>query len=455
MLAFSFFVTILMSIIWLAGFGFYVMIHLPNLDFVSLSLVDAVLYMVGGLLPLFILWFWWGKVCAWRHEAMLQKQFNLLSRQIQQNQEYSDVIARILLKNGQRQSHTYALGKIEMYIGEMNEILSDILERCGFVDEKMLFSLWKNVGFGNRWGFAKTIVNLYNNDADFENKLVAKAQENGILSGSITEFCARYTRLLGLLKEHDEENILQDVIETGAFGKVFSIFALVVRKLHGQADVETDNNIAGKEMQSTNGKKTEEKDKKSNLKSKPDASSHKQSKVKQKSMWSKIFDKHKNEEEYIARNDPLTIALERSFGGDSMPSSASEELREVKKDFSAVPDIVLPEQTNSPEPIIKPQDTVDIETSELKFLLSDSAEINEPYFSEDIDPKTDDNSVYVEIEPTTEEKPEKFEASSFSASEASDNPFAFSNTEEVLKDLQKEWGSISPNTEKKETEVNE
>ena len=138
MLAFSFFIAFATSVAWLFCFGFYVNMRIPDFDFMAMGPSEIVLYMLVALFPLFILWSLWGKFCSWHHESMLQKQFALLSKQIHQNQEYSDVIARILLKNGQQQSHVYALGKIELYIGEMNEILADILGRYGFVDEKNL-----------------------------------------------------------------------------------------------------------------------------------------------------------------------------------------------------------------------------------------------------------------------------------------------------------------------------
>ena len=487
-LAFSFFVAVAISIAWLFGWGFYINLHFPDLNFMALSLNDAALYIIATLLPLFVMWSLWGHLRGWKHELMLQKEFALLSKQIHQNQEYSDVIARILLKNGQQQSHVYALGKIEMYIGEMNEILADILERCNLIGEKSISSLWKNVGYGNRWGFAKAFVDLYNNDADFENKLVTMARNNGILAGSITEFCARYNRLSGLLKEHDEENILQDVIETGAFGKVFSIFASAVRKMHEQEEEQKITAVAEEkpEEQKVSAEEKSEKSEKKNKKSKTKAEKPQKQK-KHRSMWSKLFGGRKDDEEYSARTDPLTIALERSFGEGDSPSEPvveekSENIEAEKSAPEPEPEEVKPEEVElektepeDAEPIVvEDKKKSEIETSELKFLLSDE-DISEDDLEEDEDLEKDsEDTSFAKVESVNDETsndlPEKEPVAEKSeenlqeedaapqteeGGEAGSNKFAFSSTDEVLKDLQKEWDKLTKSGTEKEKASNE
>ena len=241
MLTFSFFTAVFATIVWLISAVFYISARLVSVDLTAISLMDMSLYVVIVFLPLLTLWSIWGKFYNLRHEAGLQKQFTLLSLQINQNQEYIDAAARILLKGTQQQAHVFALGKIELYISEMNEILADILQRYHLLSEEKLRAVWNLARLGNRWGFAKALVDLRNNTADFDKKLAKAAQEQSLLAGSLKEFCARYTRLLGLLKDHDEENILQDIIETGVFGKVFAFFAPITRNLNNKNYVEEKN----------------------------------------------------------------------------------------------------------------------------------------------------------------------------------------------------------------------
>lgn len=239
MLTFSFFATMFISIMWLVYVGIYLSIRLAGIDLTSLGLVDTALYTAIIFLPLAVFWSIWGRFYNLSHEKKLQKQLNILSSQLTQNREYSDVMARIMLKNCQQQVHAFALSKVDLYISEMNEILSDVLQRYEFLDKTYYSTVIRTVAQGNRWGFAKAVVDLYNKDSEFEKKLTKSARSHPLLAGSITEFCANYTRLLRLLKDHDEDNILQDIIETGALGKVFALFAAVVRNLH-EPEIEAD-----------------------------------------------------------------------------------------------------------------------------------------------------------------------------------------------------------------------
>lgn len=430
MLVLSFFATVFISILWLVFGGFYISARFAGTDFYTLGLNDAALCAVLLLLPLFVLWMIWGRFCGLRHETALQKQFLLLSSQIRQSQEYSDIIARLLLKESQLQAHAYAMGKIDLYIGEMNEILSDILRRYRLLNEEEMREVWATVRLGNRWGFAKAFVDLHNAENGFEDKLSAAAGEQTLLAGSLTEFCARYTRLLGLLKKHDEENILQDIIETGAFGRVFAIFAPIVRRLYEKepekektpapeavsdeivlsederffkdeyADEEPENDS---EPGLFDNMETEEEERSDDKDGEP--------KPTVKSFWSRLLGIHDEEDDAPKRPDPLTIALERSFG-------TPEETKPEEKEVTELSVTVENRQKDEPVP---PAET-------------NSVAENEPLESAPVTDETvsaaDENNAPAPAEP---------------AKHFASKRFAFANTDKTIKNLQKEWEEMKKN----------
>lgn len=75
------------------------------------------------------------------------------------------------------------------------------------------------------------MISLQNGSVDFENRLYRAAVRENLLRGTVNEFCARYARLLELLKMHDQEKIFLPVIETGALGKAFAILAPLADRL--------------------------------------------------------------------------------------------------------------------------------------------------------------------------------------------------------------------------------
>ncbi len=323
MLTFSFFATVFISIMWLIYVSIYLSIRLAGIDLTSLGLVDTALYTAIIFLPLAILWSIWGRFYNLSHEKKLQKQLDAISAQLNQNREYSDVMARILLKNCQQQVHSFALSKVDLYISEMNEILSDVLQRYEFLDKTYYSTVIRTVAQGNRWGFAKAVVDLYNKDADFEKKLTKSARSHPLLAGSITEFCANYTRLLRLLKDHDEDNILQDIIETGALGKVFAVFASVVRNLH---EPEIEEEVVGTQAYRDEGPELSEEERffkdeasDNNTSLSPDVPSDNQKRPNLlKRIVARFMPTTEEPEEEKERFDPFSIALERSFGDEQM-----------------------------------------------------------------------------------------------------------------------------------------
>ena len=116
----------------------------------------------------------------------------------------------------------------------------------------------------------------------------------------------------------------------------------------------------------------------------------------------------------------------------------------------------------------------EIETSELKFLLSDE-DISEDDLEEDEDLEKDsEDTSFAKVESVNDEtsndlpekepvaeKPEEnlqeedTTPQTEDGGEAGSNKFAFSSTDEVLKDLQKEWDKLTKSGTEKEKASNE
>lgn len=401
MLTFSFFATVFVSIMWLIYVSIYLSVRLAGIDIISLSLTDTAIYTAVIFLPLSVLWSIWGRFYNLSHEKKLQKQLHMLSAQLTQNQEYSDVIARILLKNNQQQIHSFALSKVDLYISEMNEILSDVLQRYEFLDKTYYSTVIRTVAQGNRWGFAKAVVDLYNKDPDFGKKLTKSARSQPLLAGSITEFCANYTRLLRLLKDHDEDNILQEIIETGALGKVFAVFAPVVRSLH-EPEVKKEapeiRVIRDEGPELCDDERFFKDDNLSVSDDEPEDSPVKASVLHRrptvfKKIINRIIPSHEDADEGKENPDAFTMALERSFSNKGILEQAPSFL---SQSWSG----------NEPE-----ENTL--------FVSPEPEERREPISSI--------------LSRTIEENPENYD------SEPKAPRFTFDSTNKTIKNLQKEW----------------
>lgn len=308
MLTLSFFTAVFSSILWLIYSFFYLSVQLAGNSFETLNLIDMSISMFIVFTPLFVIWFFWEKFRNFNNQKRLNKQIAILSSQISQNQEYTEAIARILLQTSEQQKHSVAMQQINFYISEMNEILVDILQRYDLLPEKDIYNTWKTVGLGNRWGFAKAFADLQNNSFVFQNQLLEKAKFQPLLLSSLKEFCARYTRLLNLLTKHDVENILQETVESGAFGRVFVMFSNIINNQNNipseKQDIypDSDSSLSATSSYADNENTfvAEERGK--------------QGFHPVKKIWEKFHKSPEAELEDKILPDSLSLALERSFG---------------------------------------------------------------------------------------------------------------------------------------------
>ncbi len=239
MLTFCFFTAVFLSISWLMYMGTYIYSHLNGVSLSALGLTDLAVYTLLAVVPLFVIWMVWNAFYRFRHEKNLQRQFKNIEAQIKQNQEFFEMAARMLWQARQSGENHFVLSQTELFVNELNSLLADMLQRYNFISDSEAARLWSTTEKGNKWSFAKALISLQNGSVDFDNRLYRAALRENLLRGTINEFCARYARLLDLLKSHDREKMFLSVIETGALGKAFAILAPLADRLQQNTAAET------------------------------------------------------------------------------------------------------------------------------------------------------------------------------------------------------------------------
>lgn len=448
-LAFAFFAVVFATFTWLIYIFGYVSDKLGGAALSQLGLLDFSIYTAIAVLPILILWMIFGYVNQYLNFNQVSKHTKLLFQQMKKNLDYTDLLARILLEAEQEIKNSFILNKFELFIADMNELLAETIQRGSLASPEQIDRLWHKVRDGGKWAFGKVIIEVSANQPNFGPRLVAKANSDTVLGGTILEFCARYQNLLALLEKHDKEKVFLSVIETGVYGKVYSILAPLgeqVRKaridLSEESGVKTfkapvaDTPVAEKhfrksapELMQENTQNDESEDN-TTLSNFTDNSQQGSSETPHKKLFNifnpfkarSFFEKNDSLDEDMAadiKKDPFSIALERSFGSNSdtdahtaklEPDFSMTEEKDDKDDFR----IHHFEDTNNdegmPAPVISArQDNPDFQTSATK-----------------------------EDKPLFDTRPSRFET---------ENGIGFNNTQKALNSLKKEWQELKNSQE--------
>ncbi len=433
MLIFSFFVAGFVSFGWVMYMTSFLSIKLVGVSIASLGLMDLAIYTALVVLPILVVWTIWGQIFQLINYKNSQKQMLKLFSHIKQNSEYSDIIARILVQKTNNSSNEFVINKIDFFVSEMNESLFDILQRHKLVAQEELDKIWIGVEKGNKWGFAKTVIELNNNDNDFEKKLCSAATKNQIITGAIREFCSRYTRLINLLKTHDKEKIYLDVIETGAFGRVFAIFAPMVDNLQkssytkiepkAEKTQEALDNLVVKDLEAQIEVVIEPRIEKAEEKIVAVVEQ------KESTEEAKEESKEENKEEVVIKEEGFFATIEKKLEEEKITKPKKSKNKKKKAFLPKIPKLGDIISKNKEVNEIEPQYGIDSFSMALERSfgkLSDADKI-----------KNDEDS-----------------------SKPTNDKFAFASTEKTLKNLQKEWEEIKqldkkPDEENKEKDKEE
>lgn len=239
MLAFAFFIAVFSSLMWLIYMFNYLYDKLAGVTFSSLGLADLSIYVALIILPILVLWMVFGYINQFMSFRTLNNNMYSLFKQMKKNQDYTDLVSRILLEAEQEIKDGFILNKFDLLIADMNELLAEIIQRAMLASPEQIERLWLKVQNGGKWAFGKVIIEVSQHQSEFGGRIIRKAQTDKVLAGTILEFCARYQSMLTLLEKHDKERVFLTMLETGVYGKVYSILAPLADDIRRGRDVNT------------------------------------------------------------------------------------------------------------------------------------------------------------------------------------------------------------------------
>lgn len=222
---FAFFMAVFTSASWLIYAFMFVRAKLEAVSLWEQSPEVMLLMLSVIFLPMLTIWMVFGYINQFiGSRSMNRKQTELLT-QLQKNQDYTDLVVRVMLDAEHEIKDGFVINKFDVLINDMNEALSEIIQRCNIASSAQLDVLWGRVGRGERWALGKAVVEAGKNQNTFEAWVREKVNRDKVFRGSLLEFCSRYQNLLQLLEKHDRDRIFLSMIEKGVLGKVYSLIA--------------------------------------------------------------------------------------------------------------------------------------------------------------------------------------------------------------------------------------
>ncbi len=146
MLAIAFFISVFSTVTWLIYTFMYISEKLHGISFNSLGLVDLSVYTALVLLPILVLWMVFGYINQYISTNAFNKNLFSLFKQMKKNQDYTDLIARIMLESEQEIKDGFILGKFDLFVADMNELIAEIIHRSSIASPEQIERLWA------RWG---------------------------------------------------------------------------------------------------------------------------------------------------------------------------------------------------------------------------------------------------------------------------------------------------------------
>ena len=225
MLFFSFVSAVFSSVVWLIYSIMFVHTRLADAHLLEQDSSTMLIMLSIVVLPILVIWMVFGYLNQFlTNRETLRKNSELLT-QLQKNQDYTDLVVRVMLDAEHEIKDGFILNKFDVFIADMNETLSEIIQRCNIASSAQLDLLWQRVRRGEKWSLGKAILDASKNQSTFDAWVREKAERDKVFRGSLLEFCSRYQNLLQMLEKHDRDRIFLSMIESGVYGKVYSIIA--------------------------------------------------------------------------------------------------------------------------------------------------------------------------------------------------------------------------------------
>ena len=416
MLSIAFFFSVFISVVW----AFYALSNATGGDVNHFVVTAAVVF-----LPIIIVWLVFGYIYQYISTSVLNKNMYSLFKQMKKNQETAEVIARALIEAKEESKNNTVISKFDIFISDMNELLSDIIKRSELVSDEQIDALWVKVKNGGKWAFGKVIIELAQKQPNLPNKLLQKALAEPVLGGTILEFCSRYQSLINALEKHDNERLFLNMVETGVLGKVFTLLAHPADSIRQNRDLT----LVRRQINETDYAEMAVEDEflapaaeNHTEKTKP------QEKISENARRLFINTFRKKENQEPEAKDPLTEAFAKSFG--VIEKNEEETDRQIP---SLSSENILGEEETSDGQIFDEADEkenqkdLEKEDKQQEETVSSMPEIiisrEEPLFEQNYEEDTEPH--FEKEEPRSKITPEL--------------TAGFQNTQEKLEDIRKEW----------------
>jgi len=355
MLVFSFFAAVFSSLSWLIYGVMFVNSRLAVERLWEQNPENMLLYLVVVFLPVLIIWLVFGFINQFLFNRGMNLKQNELLQQLQKNQDYTDLVVRVMLDAEHEIKDGFVINKFDTFIADMNESLSEIIQRCNIASSAQLDQLWQRVKRGEKWALGKAIIDAGKSQSTFNAWVREKVGRDKVFRGTLLEFCSRYQNLLQLLEKHDRDRIFLQIIETGVFGKVYSIIAPLSEGVTDSVISEKDKIIVSasapaKDYASVLKMATMQEPEAGNtiVNVDKDDKDEENEEIKHPSLFARLNPFRHREREAVDtehEQDPFFRALHNSFQGENHEVSFSEEKNEPE-----MPAISLSETEITTEP---------------------------------------------------------------------------------------------------------
>ena len=225
MLMFCFFMAVFSSTSWLIYALMFIDSKLAEARLWEQNVEQLLLMLAVVFIPIFSIWMIFGFINQFLSNKNFNFKQNEILKQLQKNQDYTDLVVRVMLDAEHEIKDGFVLNKFDLFVSDMNEALSEIIQRCNIASSSQLEQLWQRVKRGERWVLGKAILDASKSQSTFDAWVREKVNRDKVFRGTLLEFCSRYQNLLQLLEKHDRDRIFLRIIESGVFGKVYSIIA--------------------------------------------------------------------------------------------------------------------------------------------------------------------------------------------------------------------------------------
>ena len=223
--------SVAVSLLWLGGVGFYVFAKIGFAQLFGLPVPEIAMIAATAFAPLAALWLVTGLLY---NGLTLKKQgntINLLLAQTRRSADHAEAMVRTLMEAQVQTRSATVLRNADLFINELNDLLSDILVRFGLLQPAHTELVWQRVGDGNRWAFCKVLLLNADNSPHFKEDLKNQLMRDEILSNAVRTFCHRFEQMFTMLERHDIEHYLTKIFEEGALGRVYLRFVEACREI--------------------------------------------------------------------------------------------------------------------------------------------------------------------------------------------------------------------------------